>query len=242
VIGMGRTGVEYASDQITVYRFCPFNCRYCWAWRLKLYSRRIKKGKYNPIVEARKYLRSRSRRIIVVSFTSDPYPPIERENKLTRRVLEVLSKAKQHRIYILTKNPGLALRDVDLMLEHGDMWLGTTLTSVRWNEYEPNAPEPLERMDALKTAKSMGVPTWISIEPIIPGVTYPQMIVLLTMDYVDYYVLGALSYAKNLLGFEKSELRKWYRVHVNKAIELLNASSKRFYVKNNLDPYLRGDK
>jgi len=235
---MVRTGVEYATDQITVYKFCPYNCKYCWAWNTMLYSYRIRRGKYSPIEEARKYLRSRKRRTIVVSFTSDPYPPIEKENKLTRKVLEILSKAKKHRILILTKNPELALRDLDLMKAHGDMWLGTTLTSTHPNIYEPNAPTPIQRMNALYKAYKHGVKTWISLEPIIPDITYPETIIMLTYAFTDFYVLGALTYNRELLDISRHRLKKWYNKHVPRAIKFLELKHKKYHIKNNLKKYL----
>ena len=84
---MPKTNVEYATDNITVYRYCKNGCVYCWAWRIPLFSKRIEKGKYNPVEEARKYLKIRDRRVIVISFTSDPYPFEEVVWKITRRVL-----------------------------------------------------------------------------------------------------------------------------------------------------------
>jgi len=235
---MVKTGVEYATDQITVYRFCPYNCKYCWAWRLSLYSKRIKKGKYNPIEEARKYLRARKKRTIVVSFTSDPYPPVEKENKLTRKVLEILSKAKKHRILILTKNPELALRDLDLMKAHGDMWLGTTLTSTLPNVYELYVPTPVQRMNALYKAYKQGVKTWISLEPIIPDVTFPETIIMLTYAFTDFYVLGALSYHKETLNISRRKLKMWYDKHLPRAIKILEIKHKKYFIKNNLKKYL----
>ena len=236
---MPRTMVEYATDQITIYRFCPYQCRYCWAWRNKLFASRIQRGRYDPLEEARKYVRIKDPRIIVVSFTSDPYPPVEKKNRLTRRVLEVLSEAKQHRSLVLTKNPILALRDFTIMKKHGDVWLGTTLISVDKTELEPKAPKPSDRRLALYLAKKRGVKTWLSIEPIIPQITDLVEIIERTLDYVDYYVLGSFNYTK-ILGFEitEDEKKAWYQKQVPKAISLLKSYGKRFFIKKELRRYL----
>ena len=218
-----------------------------------MFSSRISRGKYNPIEEAMKYLRIKEKRTIVISFTSDPYPFKETVAKITRRVLEVLSKAKQHRILILTKNPVAAIRDIDIMLSHGDMWLGTTITTLdddAAEKIETHAPLPYMRTSALKFAHRKGVKTWLSIEPIIPYVTLPEEIVEQTIDYVDWYVLGAYNYYNKLRlpkvnryipdggRFTRRELTAWYNLHVPRAIKLLKEYNKSFFVKKELKKYL----
>lgn len=251
---MPKTRVEYATDQITVYRGCEYNCKYCWAWRHPLFRRRILRGKYDAVREARRYLdprlyRRRGKLTIVVSFTSDPYPSVEEKLRLTRAVLEVLSLARKHRVMILTKNPMLALRDIDLMRKHGDMWLGATVISLEKNRYEPDAPDPLERIKALAIARAYGVKTWVSIEPIMPKVTNPLEIVRATEGFVDFYVLGALSYpwiiddGKDLYcgSVGKAILRSHYDEVVPEAIEYMRRRKKSFHIKNNLREFI-GDR
>ncbi|RLG59857.1 hypothetical protein DRN86_03580 [Candidatus Geothermarchaeota archaeon] len=254
---MPRSGVEYATDNITVYRFCRGNCVYCWAWRVPIFRTRISKGKYNPIREAERYLSYLERRTIVISFTADPYPLEEVPQKLTRRVLEVLSKAKQHRILILTKNPVTAVtRDLDLMLRHGNMWLGTTITTLSDNVaevLEPGATLPSARLAALKFAHEKGVKTWISIEPIIPYVTYPEDIVRETAEYVDWYVLGSLNYWRLLRipkicdpmpedgMFTSRDLAMWYNKHVPETVKILESLGKDYFIKKELMRWLDGD-
>ncbi len=185
-----------------------------------------------PLDEARAYARKRSRSIIVISFTTDPYPPEEVDRRLTRRVLEILAEAPQHRILVLTKNPRLALRDMDLMLQHGDTWLGTTLTSLSDpNPLEPKAPPASKRLAALRAAKRDGVRTWLSLEPIVPGVTDVAAIVEATYSFVDFYVLGAFNYASQL-GFREPEPKEYEPVL--DGIWLLDALGKEFFVKKEL--------
>jgi len=236
---MPRSSVDYATDNITVYRRpCPYACKYCWAWRIPLFKSRIERGLYNPLEEAEKYARMKKRRVIVVSFTSDPYPPYEKVFERTRQVLDILASNPRHRILVLTKNPRLALRDLDIFKDHPDMWLGTTVISLKPTDWEPYAPSPGERLAALKIAHSEGVKTWLSIEPIIPGVTYPEHIVFRTLDYVDWYVLGAFNYSKRIAGMSERVLKAWYEVHVVDAIETLKANNKEFHIKKELRKYL----
>lgn len=239
---MPRSGVEYATDQITVYRYCPYGCKYCYVWRSKLFSSRVQRGRYDPVEEAEKYLRIEDKRTIVVSFVSDPYPPDEVEKRITRRVLEKLFQS-HHRIMVLTKNPVIpVMLDLDLFVNGNDMWLGSTIVVLDGFDagvFEPKAPNPWLRLWSLKYAKSKGVKTWLSIEPIIPWKTDPVDIIEETKDFIDYYVLGALNYSKQLgYVFSKESMKEYYQYIVPKAIKLLEKYGKQFFIKKELRRYL----
>jgi len=225
-----RTNVDYADEQITVYRECPYRCAYCWA-QLPLFRARIQRGKYDPEVEAAKAaVRCKGR--IVVSFTTDPYPPQELELKRTRRVLEALRSYGAREVWVLTKNPKLALRDLDL---YGPDWrLGTTIVSLTKTIWEPYAPPPEARRVALKEAKERGVKTWLSIEPYLPGVTYPFRIVFETHEYVDLYVLGTCNYARKI-GVDVEKLEAELKCGtISNTIALLQHLRKPFIIKGEL--------
>jgi len=177
-MSMPRSGVDYATDNITVYREpCPFRCRYCWSWNIRLFSSRVMRGKYDPFEEATRYAKMHVPRTIVVSFTNDPYPPREKNLERTRTVLGILALNKLHKVLVLTKNPILALRDLDIFGENKSMWLGSTVISLEWTDWEPNAPHPMERLKALRFAHNKGTNTWLSVEPIIPGITDLEAII-----------------------------------------------------------------
>jgi len=139
---------------------------------------------------------------------------------------------------ILTKNPALAIRDildVQMNLKHPNFWLGTTVISLEATGWEPKAPPPTERLNALEfahTSKGI-VKTWISIEPIIPGTTDPFEIIRKTYRYTDWYVLGAFNYAYRF-GFEKSDLKRYYELYIPEAIKLLESLGKPYLIKKEL--------
>jgi len=236
---VGRSKVEYASDQITVYNYCSHGCVYCF-WRLPLWRARLRRIVPRPLEEAKRYARMRKPRRIVVSFTTDPYPAEERRRRLTRRVLEILSKAPQHTILVLTKNPELALRDLDVMHVHGDMWLGTTITCLDGSDLlEPGAPSAQKRLKALWEAHNEGIKTWVSIEPIIPPLTNIEEIVTESHKYVDFYVLGAFNYARQL-GLPEPSKEEYLKV-LAPGLLTLRRFEKRFFIKRELRrlfPYL----
>jgi len=229
---VGKSGVEYATDQITVYPSCPYGCAYCF-WRTKLWWSRLQRIKPKPLREAKKYLADSRRRIIVVSFTTDPYPPQEEKRGITRQVLWMLSHATHHKVLVLTKNPRLAFRDLVCFTRHGNMWIGTTVVTLEENRrLEPSAPPPSERLHWLRMFKTWSVPTWLSIEPIIPGVTPVRDIVKKTVAYVDMYVFGAMNYASQL-GFPRVYPEQQLEETVE-AMNLLREIGKPFIIKKNL--------
>jgi len=72
----------------------------------------------------RKHLRRRLReaargRDVVVSFFNDPYPPWEAEDAHTRMLYAMLAGKGVERVYVVTKNPVLALRDAGIFVETG---------------------------------------------------------------------------------------------------------------------------
>ena len=242
---MTKTSVEYADAQITVYPSCPFKCRYCWA-QFPLWKHRIQNPK--PIETAIKLARARKPRKIVISFTSDPYQPREVQERLTEKVIRILAGDRveigdrmvqfsppKHRIMILTKS-NLAEEDFPLFTRlrvdyEADIWLGTTLTSVIPIKDEPLATPNPQRIRMLKYAHGLGIPTWASIEPWIPDITYPHQIIEYTHQFVDLYVLGKLNYP-NLLGYKIPE--GYYARELPKAIETLEKYEKDYIIKKEL--------
>ena len=228
---MARSRVEYADFNITVYPTCSYGCAYCF-WRVPLMRARLSRIKPRPVEEASRLAARRKPARVVVSFTTDPYPPQEVEKRLTRRVLDTLSQGPL-RVFVLTKNPGLALRDLDIMLNspRAEFWLGTTLISLERNELEPRAPPPEDRLAALKEAKSAGARVWVSLEPLIPSICDPVELVEAVIDVADWVVLGRLNYASQL-GLPPPSDEDYRRVL--EAINVLTERSVAYLVKREL--------
>jgi DNA repair photolyase len=195
---------EYAPLALNLYRGCLNGCRYCFAPNATFTDR----GRFHDpayirprpgIVAA---LQAQTRRMagdqreILLSFTSDPYQPLEKEARITRRALELLV-THHFRATILTKGGVWGLdRDRDLLtMTPGHAW-GVTLThddplvSFKW---EPKAALPLDRIGSLYFAKKFGLKTWVSFEPVIdPEAVY--RLLAATHEFVDLYKVGKLNY------------------------------------------------
>jgi len=213
---MGKTNVEYADEQITVYPApCPFKCRYCWS-QDPLWIHRTKNP--HPIWEAEKLCTIRKTKTVVVSFTTDPYQPRELTEHLSLETLNVLA-ASHHKVMILTKS---SLVETDFpqfarwVQEGMDLWIAMTLTSVIPIEDEPLASPNPARIKTLQNAHNIGLRTCASVEPWIPEKTFPRQIIEATHEFIDWYVIGRLDYEtrygypKIPKGYYREEL-KWIR-------------------------------
>jgi DNA repair photolyase len=116
---------------------------------------------------------------IAIGVNTDAYQPCEREMRLTRQVLEVLSEC-QHPVGMITKS-SLIERDIDLlapMAAKGQACAAitiTTLDSEISRTLEPRAAAPARRLRTIRTLTEAGIPVSVSVAPIIPFVTEPEI-------------------------------------------------------------------
>lgn len=232
--GMAR---EYAALACNLYSGCAHGCLYCYAPSCLQRKREVfhAEVKARPgIIEA---LRKDAAKLagaaerVLLSFTSDPYQPLEEELRLTRRALEVL--VEQHVPFqVLTKGGLRAARDFDLFVE-GDGWFATTLvfTDEAWRvEWEPNAAPLQSRVEAIQEAHRRGVRTWVSLEPVID----PQQalaVVEQVNPWVDGWKVGKLNHHPAAKGVD------WFAFTAD-VQALLEDTGKEYLVKESLQPYL----
>ncbi len=229
---------EYAPLAANLYRGCGHGCIYCYAPNIL----KMKRWDFYHNPEPRKdILKNLERELatgeyegkrILLSFTSDPYQRLEDRDLITRNALLLFVKYGVN-WDILTKAGGNACVDFGLYRK-GDRF-GSTLTfmdpheSKRW---EPHAAIPTCRFSAIKKAHSMGIPTWVSLEPVIdPDQTFE--IIWETHAFVDEYRVGKLNY------HPRSKEIDWHRF-TKTVVGLLEGLGKKYLIKDSLEPYLEG--
>jgi DNA repair photolyase len=110
---------------------------------------------------------------LALSGVTDPYQPVERRLRITRRCLEVLAELR-HPVGVITKNR-LVTRDLDLLAElarHRAAAVSlsvTTLDPELAAKMEPRASHPRDRLKAIAEVAAAGVPVTVSVAPIVPG-------------------------------------------------------------------------
>lgn len=116
---------------------------------------------------------------INLGANTDPYQPIEREQQLSRRLLEVLLRFR-HPVTIVTKG-SLVLRDLDLLAEMARQRLArvmislTTLDDDLKRVLEPRAASPKARLRAIRVLREAGVPVGVLCSPMIPMINDSEL-------------------------------------------------------------------
>jgi len=222
---------EYADLAINIYKGCTHGCKYCYCAKIPWTAEKYHKAA-NPKKDVIEKLRKDAGKLnsncpeILLSFTGDVYQHEEMNLGLTRQAIEVLI---EHDLpfTILTKGGTRAIRDFSLLAEYPKARFGTTL--IFWDqkyadEWEPNAPTIDNRVEAISEAYSRGIPTWVSLEPVIDP--YQALEVILRLyPIVGHWKIGKLNY-KNL-DVNWVEFRENVR-------SLLNSLGADYYLKKSL--------
>jgi DNA repair photolyase len=178
---------------INPYRGCEHGCIYCFArpthaWAglsagLDFESRLFRKANAPDLLVKELSRPAYIPKPIALGINTDAYQPVEREQRLTRRLLEILS-AHDHPVSLLTKS-ALIQRDIDLlapMAAKGIARVGvsiTTLDRTLARKMEPRAATPQRRLETVKALSDAGIPVSVMTAPIIPGLTDHEIEALL---------------------------------------------------------------
>ncbi|WP_092795086.1 MULTISPECIES: PA0069 family radical SAM protein [unclassified Janthinobacterium] len=171
------------------YRGCEHGCIYCFARPTHSYlglspgldfeSRIYAKVNAPELLRRELAKPSYVPEPIALGVNTDAYQPCERERQLTRRVLEVLNEC-DHPVALITKS-SLIERDIDLLAPMAARRLAavavtvTTLDPAIARTLEPRAAAPARRLRTIRTLTEAGIPVGVSIAPIIPFVTEPEI-------------------------------------------------------------------
>ena len=170
---------------INAYRGCEHGCVYCYARPSHAYldlspgldfETRLTVKPDAPAL-LRKELSARGYKVapLAMGTNTDGYQPIEREWKITRQLVEILSET--HHPLILTTKSDRILRDVDLLADMARRTLicvsisVTTLDTTLARTLEPRAPHPAKRLKAIEGLAKAGVPVQVNVSPVIPSIT-----------------------------------------------------------------------
>ncbi|WP_454279850.1 PA0069 family radical SAM protein [Sphingomonas sp. Marseille-Q8236] len=173
------------SQSINAYGGCEHGCIYCFArpthayhdlspgldFETKLFA------KPDAAALLRVELARPGYRVapIALGTNTDPYQPIEQQWRITRQILEVLAET-DHPVAITTKSDRV-VRDIDILAPMAAKGLATVCVSVTSLDarlsrtVEPRAPTPERRLAAVAKLSAAGIPTYVSLAPVIPAIT-----------------------------------------------------------------------
>jgi DNA repair photolyase len=182
---------------INPYRGCEHGCIYCFARPthafmglspgLDFESRLFVKDGAAELLERELSAPGYQPRTIAIGTNTDPYQPIERQHRVMRSVLEVLSRAN-HPVGIVTKS-ALVTRDLDLLAPMAEKGLAKVALSVTSLDgklsriMEPRAAQPDKRLEAIRRLSEAGVPTSVMVAPIIPAINDHEVEAILSAAY-----------------------------------------------------------
>ena len=164
-------GIKY---NMNIYRGCQHQCIYCDS-RSECYGIEDFADvlvKVNALDLLRDELpRKRVKGLIGTGSMSDPYGPVEESYGLTGQALAFIAQWR-FPVHIITKSD-LVLRDVDVLTEISRVRAAvsftiTTADDALAQKLEPGAPPPSRRLAAMAALAARGVPTGVTMMPILP--------------------------------------------------------------------------
>ncbi|MDX5984455.1 PA0069 family radical SAM protein [Sphingomonas echinoides] len=170
---------------INPYRGCEHGCIYCFARPthafhdlspgLDFESKLFAKPDAPALLRAELAKRGYVAQPIAFGTNTDPYQPIEREWRITRGCIAVLAETN-HPLTVTTKSDRV-VHDLDLIAPMAAKGLAAVAISITSLDpkiamtVEPRAPAPTRRLAAVRALVAAGVPTHVSIAPVIPAIT-----------------------------------------------------------------------
>ncbi|NUM79950.1 radical SAM protein [bacterium] len=205
---------------VNPYEGCGFNCVYCYIRGSKygenLSEKLTVKSNAFEILDRQLFNRAKKGQygIIALASATDPYMPIELKYERTKGFLEIILR---HRfpVLVLTKSD-LIIRDISLLKAiderailptdlkntlHRGVMISFSLSTADEKiaaVFEPGAPAPIKRLEALQVVKTEGFLSGINLMPVLPFIsdTDEQLedTIRMAKSYgADYIIAGGLT-------------------------------------------------
>jgi DNA repair photolyase len=225
--GFTKTNLPGCDFVINQYVGCQHACSYCYAKNYAFFKGNRAEdlfGKWgnwvivkenSPDLVKGKYVEGS----VWMSSVSDPYQPIEKKLKLTRKILENLDK--KAKLSIQTKSD-LVLRDIDLFKQFKNIEIGLTINGFTGKVkklLEPNSPTHKQRLNTLEALKENGIKTYGFVSPIIPELVDVKKVIEESRTFIDHYwfeVLNLRASGEDFIETLKRKSLKSYKIMVNR--------------------------
>ena len=203
-----KSNLPVADFSANPYLGCAHACKYCYASFMKRFSNHPEP--WGEFVDVKDWPPVRhpdklAGKEVFIGSVTDPYQPLERKHKRTRRLLEELQGSSVS-VSISTKSD-LVLRDLDLIKTFPNArvsWSVNTLDEGFRSQMD-DAASIERRLEAMRAFHDAGVRTTCFISPIFPGITEVEEIILAARDHCNLVWLENL----NLRGDYKARILKW---------------------------------
>jgi DNA repair photolyase len=165
------------------YRGCTHACHYCFARRYHAQFEMDSGDEFASVILVKQNIvavlareldrPSWKRDMVAFGTATDPYQPIEGHYKLSRGLIQALTRGRTP-FGLITKGP-MVVRDIDVLTEHRRAAHNTVYMSVptvdeaAWQQLEPGTAHPLQRLRAVRALIDAGVNAGVLMAPLVPG-------------------------------------------------------------------------
>ena len=169
---------------VNPYKGCEHGCIYCFARPshgylglspgLDFETKIFYKPEAAKLLKAELSRKNYNCKPIALGINTDAYQPAEKNLKIARSLLEVLSEFN-HPVSIVTKSSRI-LRDIDILAPMAEKRLVNVMVSITTLDkqlariMEPRASSPINRLSVIKTMNHNHIPCGVLFSPIIPAI------------------------------------------------------------------------
>ncbi|MET0082113.1 MAG: radical SAM protein [Sedimenticola sp.] len=183
---------------VNPYVGCQHGCSYCYARFMKRFTGH--KEPWGDFVDVKinapellvKEIGKKKRGTVWVSGVTDPYQPLEKKYKLSRKCIDILLQ-NDWPVIVQTRSP-LVLRDMDIFKKSNKVEIGLSITTASdeiRKVFEPHAPSIASRLKAVESLYENGIKTYVMIAPILPEA---ENLVKQLAGKVDYIIIDRMNY------------------------------------------------
>lgn len=188
--------VEKNRVLVPVGKPCVFGCRYCYTRGRDIGLMRVRPE--DILSDLQNFARETPFETIQFGYDSDPFSQPERGLDMLKQ-LALLHKHVNFSTKALVDGAILeSLATIHRWMEQAQLKLSALVSLSCWQSapiVEPHTPSPCERMRTVTNLKSIGVPTFIAIRPILPHIhdsEYERIAEEGILAGCDGFILGPL--------------------------------------------------
>jgi len=175
---------------------CPFGCRYCYTRGGEVGLSRV--SEEDVLSRFREFAREIAFETIQFGYDGDPFAHPERGIAMLKRLATMRKHVNFSTKALLTGSTLDALRDIRLYMDTVGTSLSALVSLSCWDSapvVEPHTPSPSERIRTVANLKSIDIPVFIAVRPVLPHIAdgeYEQIVDEGIRAGCDGFILGPL--------------------------------------------------
>jgi DNA repair photolyase len=188
--------VEKGRVLVPVGEPCSFACRYCYTRGGEVGPARVDKEEILTRLQA--FLETEEVETIQFGYDGDPFVDSDRGIYMLNRLANLNKNVNFSTKALLQGGVLEAVESIKIRMEENSNTLSALISLSCWDaapQIEPHTPTPNERMITIRNLKRIGIPTLISVRPILPHIPdseYEQIIEAGLAANCDGFILGPL--------------------------------------------------